>query len=119
MALTQEQKVLLDRMVERGFSIPVMADIIAARVEDVHLYLAAQRALVRKAPNLLSTAYLVKRLQQGYTVKDIAKEIGCGSSSIYRILKQRGVNVYAYTKLSENGELVGVHLMDQEGGNHE
>jgi len=109
----KNSQILIERMTEQGVSPVVIANVLDLSVEEVHQYLSTTKVgkLTRKSPSSLSTGYIQKRLRQGYTVKDIAKETGCGLSSIYKLLKDRGINILALQP-GENGGLVGVSLVD-------
>ena len=112
-SIKRNSQILIERMTEQGVSPVVIANVLDLSVDDVHAYLSTNKVgkLTRKSPSNLSTGYLQKRLYQGYTVKDIAAETGCGLSSIYKLLKDRGINILAFTQ-GENEGLVGVSLVD-------
>ena len=118
--LTNDQKIMIERMIKSGMTPNVIAAVLDLRIEDVHFYLQSTKIgkLTRKSPSSLSTSYLINRLQKGYTARDIAKETGCGVSSIYKLFKDRGINVLAYSKV-ENEGLVGVQLVDTQGGGND
>lgn len=59
----------------------------------------------KASPSSMPNAFYIKRIKEGKTVQEIAEELGCNISGLYKVLRQRGISRYNYTKLKgENNE---------------
>lgn len=83
-------------MRDLGLSVPVISYIIAYDVDTIKTIMVKQGWWAKHTPNAKPDAYYIKKLMQGYTVKEIANELNCTKATIYRLLERRGISLDTY-----------------------
>lgn len=79
-----------------NLSVPVISYIIAYDEETIRTILIKQGMWGKHHPNSKPDIYYIKKLMQGYTVKEIANELNCTKATIYRLLERRGISLDTY-----------------------
>lgn len=74
-----------------------IAYILGITPERVRLALASEGRTYYGRPSNVPSAYYKDRLAQGHTVMDIAKELRCTRTSVYKVLKARDIDIHHYT----------------------
>lgn len=98
-------KELIKRCDQAGCSRSQMLTITGCSAEELELIIVNNiKPLTnrRTSPNAMPNSFYISRFRQGKTIKEIAEELGCNLSGLYRVLKQRGISPYNYTQLEEN-----------------
>lgn len=94
-------KELIKRMTKEEISITKIANVLQLSEEDVKKIVTANvkkpsHAHINKRPSAMPDAFYITRFKQGHTVKEIAEELGCNLSGLYRLLAKRGISPYTY-----------------------
>lgn len=55
----------------------------------------------KQRPWTYPNSYYISKFKQGYTVAKIAQELGASPSTIYKLIKKRGICKEAYAKIKE------------------
>lgn len=99
-----ELKELIKRCDQAGCSRKQMLIITQCTPEELELILVNNvrtTAYKKASPSSLPNSFYISRFKQGKDVKEIAEELKCNLSGLYRVLKQRGISQYNYTHLEE------------------
>ena len=112
--MTTEQKDLIRRMTGCKCSMSQIAYTLQLPQEEVNMFVIMHnmRTNARKSPAQMPDSYFITRLKQGKTPKDIADELGCQLSGIYRILKARDLTRFTFEEVSDDRhDMLGTHTV--------
>lgn len=104
-------KELVTRCNRAGCSFKQMITITQCTEEELNAILVnnVRTTSYKKAsPSLFPNSFYISRFKQGKTVKEIAAEIGCNLSGLYRVLNERGISQYNYTTLEVDHETTDI-----------
>ena len=81
---------------ECGVSQYNTAYILGIEPEQVRVTLASVGKIKFGRPSNIPSAYYTARLAEGYTIVDIAKELGCTRTAVYKTLQKRDIDINHY-----------------------
>lgn len=96
-----ELKELIKRMINAKCNLTQIAEVTQLSVTEVELILANNikretDARYYKKPSFYPNSFYITRLKQGKNIKEIAEELGCSVSSLYKVFSKRGISLYTY-----------------------
>ena len=100
-------KELVSRCDRANCSFKQMLSITQCTEEELNAILVNNvrtQAYKKASPASMPNSFYIARFKQGKTVKEIAAELGCNLSGLYRVLNERGISQYNYTKLEDSNE---------------
>lgn len=91
-------KQTIKEYLDHGLTIKQIAFVLDKPVDFVKEVMERSGWLYSKPPGSMPDNYFLNRLNKGYTVKDIAEELGCTRAAVYRLLERRGISKDMYKK---------------------
>lgn len=98
-------KDLIMRCDQAGCTRKQMLTIAGCTAEELELIIVnniKSTTYKRSSPSAMPNSFYINRFRQGKTIKEIAEELDCNLAGLYKVLKQRGISQYNYTKLEDN-----------------
>ena len=93
-------KTLIIRAKRCGVTPPDIAYILEMDYDIVQEILMVNGLWYNQMPGKMPNTYFTERLSEGYTVMDMAKELGCTRAAIYTNLHRRGISMDAHRPAS-------------------